>query len=205
VRTARGTWLAATALLAALALGGCSRSERSTPRGGGADAGPAFDLETMAFLSKARALHHEANLKEEAGDTRGAAAEVERIVRANRPHPGQAVPEVDEVLADAWARLAELDVRSGDVAGAENAAKEGLTHAREPTYFRGHLLEVQGIAEESRSAALADAGDAPGAAKARAAAMRLLEEAVTIQDRVIAEALDADASANADANGGEGR
>jgi len=183
--------LLTAALLVAAAVCGCSRSDRAVSRRVEADAGTALDQETMAFLSKARALHHEANLKEETGDARGAAIEVERIVRTNRPHPGQTVPEIEEVLADAWARLAELDVRVGDVKGAEDAAKEGLTHAREPTYFRGHLLEVQGIAEESRSEALADAGDAPGAAKARGAAMRLLEEAVAVQDRVIAEALDA--------------
>lgn len=191
MRVSRPRWLATATLLAAVAAGGCSRSERSAPAGVAADAGPAFDLETMAFLSKARALHHEANLKEEAGDVRGAAAELERLVRANHPHPGQTVPEVEEVLADAWARLAELDTRAGDLRGAEEAAKEGLTHAREPTYFRGHLLEVQGIAEEARSAELADAGDSPGAAKARAAAMHLLEEAVAVQDQVIAGALDA--------------
>ena len=185
------TGLAAVTLAAVLAVVGCSRSDRSAPRAAEADAGPVFDVETMAFLSKARALHHEANLREEGGDLRGAAAQMERIVRANRPHPGQVVPEVEEVLADAWARLAELDLRTGELKGAEKAAKEGLTHAREPTYFRGHLLEVQGIAEESRFAALADAGDSRGAEKARAAAMRLLEEAVAVQDQVIADALDA--------------
>jgi hypothetical protein len=175
---------------AAIAIGGCSRADGGASRAQATDAGPAFDLETMAFLSKARALHHEANVKEEAGDARGAAAEVERIVRAEQPHAGAAIPEVEEVLADAWARLAELDVRLGDTKGAEDAAKEGLAHARAPTYFRGHLLEVQGIAEETRSMALADAGDVAGAASARAAAMRLLEDAVGVQDRVISEALD---------------
>jgi hypothetical protein len=192
VRKGRGR-LAAATLAGALAVTGCGRSERSAPRASEADAGPVFDVETMAFLSKARALHHEANLREEAGDLRGAAAQVERIVRANRPHPDHVVPEVEEVLADAWARLAELDVRIGELRGAAEAAKEGLTHARGPTYFRGHLLEVQGIAEESRAAALADGGDARGAEKARAAAMHLLEEAVAVQDQVIAEALDAGA------------
>jgi hypothetical protein len=182
-------------LLVAIGVGACSRADGGAPAARAGDAGPVFDLETMAFLSKARALHHEANVKEEAGDARGAAAEVERIVRAAVPHAGAAViPEVEEVLADAWARLAELDVRLGDTEGAERAAKEGLSHAREPTYFRGHLLEVEGIAQESRGAALADAGDGVGAASARRAAMRLLEEAVAVQDGVIAGALDAGAT-----------
>ena len=149
----------------------------------------------MAFLSEARALHHEANVKEDAGDTRGAAATVERIVRARRPHGGASIPEIEEVLADAWARIAELDLRSANPDAAKAAAKEGLAHAAATTYFRGHLLEVQGIAEEARSASLADAGDAVGAAKARTEAMGLLEEAVGVQDQVIAGALDGGAGA----------
>ena len=177
---------------------GCSRSEERAPTASvrmaaakTADGGPAVDVETMAFLSEARALHHEANVKEEADNLPGAIAVVRRIVEARRPHPGAHVPEVEEVLADAWARIGELELRAGDPARAAAAAAEGLSHAVAPTYFRGHLLEVQGIAEETRASMLADAGDKPGAAKARTAAMALLEEAVTVQDRVIGEALDA--------------
>ncbi len=58
-----------------------------------------------------------------------------------------------------------------------------------PTYFRGHLLEVQGIIEEARAAALADAGRAAEAAKARARAIGLLEEAVRTQEQLIDQAL----------------
>jgi hypothetical protein len=185
-------------LVSLLVVAGCSRADSSgAAHPAAVDAGPAFDVETMAFLSMARALHHEANVKEDAGDVRGAANDVERIVRASRPHPGASVPEVEEVLADAWARIAELRVRLGDARGGEDAAKEGLTHAREPTYFRGHLLEAEGVAEEARSAALADAGDSVAAANARTSAMRLLEEAVAVQERVIGNALDG--------GGGQGR
>ncbi len=189
----RGAVLPFAILAALAALGGCSIRERAAvgSHAAPADAGTAFDVETMAFLSRARALHHEANLREEAGDVRGAAGEVERIVHGSIPHAREAVPEVEEVLADAWARLAELDTHLGDLSGAESAAREGLLHARAPSYFRGHLLEVEGIAEETRAASLADAGDAPGAARTRSAAMRLLEEAVAVQERVIADALDA--------------
>jgi hypothetical protein len=186
----RGAGLALLVALLVAGLPACSRSDRGARAAAPADAGEPVDLETMAFLSEARALHHEANVKEEAGDARGAADVVLRIVRARRPHPGRAIPEVEEVLADAWARISELDLRAGDPAAAAGAAREGLAHARAPSYFRGHLLEVEGIAEETRSAALADAGDARGAGQARASAMALLEEAVSVQDRVIEAALD---------------
>ena len=125
-------------LAAAAAVGtGCSRAERtastapaSALRVGG-DAGPVLDVQTMAFLSKARALHHEANLREEAGDLPGAVAQVERIIDAVRPHPTLAVPEVEEVLADAWARVAELDVRLGDSKGRKTPRRRGSPMQRE--------------------------------------------------------------------------
>jgi len=153
------------------------------------DGGTAVDLDLMAYLSEARALHHQANVKEEAGDVAGAIAAMHALVRAARPHPGENVPEIDEVLADAYARLAELDVRVNDVDGASAAVREGMTHAPDPTYFRGHLLEVAGIAEETRAAILADAGKAQEAASARARALASLQQAVDVQEQVIARAL----------------
>jgi tetratricopeptide (TPR) repeat protein len=177
-------------LVAALAFLHCAKREEAfTPAPSAADAGAAFDVETMAFLSKARALHHLANVKESAGDLPGAIDAMEQLVRAPRPHPAQKVPEIEEVVSDAYARLAELRLAAGDLDGAQGAIREGLLHAPDPTYFRGHLLEVQGILEETRGAMLADAGKSEEAAKARARAMALLQEAVHVQDQVIDRAL----------------
>ena len=53
----------------------------------GTDDGTPVDTEIMAFLSEARALHHEANMKEESGDLSGAVFAMERLVAARRPHP----------------------------------------------------------------------------------------------------------------------
>src|SRR5262249_36893334 len=96
---------------------------------------------------------------------------------------------------DAYARLAELHLRARDVDSAANAVREGMTHAPDPTYFRGHLLEVAGIAEETRASILADAGKSDEAAKARARALASLQQAVDGQEQVIARAL-GDAGAN---------
>ncbi len=178
--------LVATACATALVSLGCGRSGPTS--GLPQDADAPFDVETMAFLSEARALHHEANVSEESGDDRLAIATVARIVHARRP--SGAPPEVEEVLADAYARLAELELRAGDRDAALRDAREGLTHAATTTYFRGHLLEVEGVIEESRATNLADAGDSAGAARARSSSMRLLEEAVSVQARVIEGALD---------------
>jgi hypothetical protein len=139
----------------------------------------------MAFLSAARALHHEADIQQQAGDVDAALGSLHRLVALKTPKAS----ESDEVLADAYARLAELTLEKNDVAGAEREAKKGLDHAVGPTYFRGHLLEVAGLVEERRAATLADAGSAREAAEARARAVSLLEEAVNVQEHVIARAL----------------
>ena len=165
--------------------------------GGEQDSAPVVDMELMAFLSEARALHHQANLKEEASDLRGAAAAMQRLVEARRPHEGTKTPEVEEVLADAYARLAELHLRQSALGPAADAVKAGLAHAPEPTYFRGRLIEVDGLIEEARAGSLADAGKPEEAARAREKAIQLLEEVVRIQDQVIQRSLAArDAGGN---------
>lgn len=178
-------------LIAVASLSACHPTERGGSGAGkvAADAGRPIDVEVMAFLSEARALHHEANLKEGAGDWSGATEAIDRLVRAERPHPAEKIPEIEEVLADAFARLAELQLGRRDVEGALHAVNQGLAHAPSPTYFRGHLLEVQGIVEEARAAELADAGKKDDSAKARARAIELLQEAVRVQEQVIGRAL----------------
>jgi hypothetical protein len=103
--------------------------------------------------------------------------------------PAPVAVEVDEVVADARARLAELRLGQGDVDGADRDVHAGLERVKGPTYFRGHLLEVAGLLEEARAGALADAGKSEEAARARARAVDLLEEAVRVQERVIDRAL----------------
>jgi hypothetical protein len=149
--------------------------------------GTPIDARVMAFLSAARALHHEADMHERSGDTRGAVAPLERLVAL----PSPAAVEVDEVLADTHARLAELRLGLSDVEGAGREVQAGLLRAAGPTYFRGHLLEVQGLVEEARAAGLSDAGRSDEAAAARSQAMRLLEEAVRVQQQVIEHTLPA--------------
>jgi tetratricopeptide (TPR) repeat protein len=180
--------LALLFVLLAVVAAACERRED----GGGA---PSVDTELMAFLSEARALHHEANLKEDAGDLPGAIAAMDRLVAARRPHPTRPAPEVEEVLADAYARLAELRLKRGELEPAGLAVTRGLEHAPSPTYFRGHLVEVQGLVEEARSAELADAGKPLEAAKARERAIELLEDVVKIQDEVIRASLGKDGGA----------
>lgn len=175
-----------TALLLALALVGSSACTRRDAE----ERPPAVDAALMAYLSQARALHHTANLQEDAGDFAAAAGSMERLVGAPRPPGGEAAsPEVAEVLADANARLAELRVKEGDLERASAAIRAGLALAPEPTYFRGHLFEVDGILEEARAKKLAAEGKTADAAEAKKRALSRLEEAVKIQEQVIQRAL----------------
>jgi hypothetical protein len=177
------------ALLVTLALAaGCERVEHGGRAGSASDADVAIDTEVMAFLSMARALHHEANLKEER-DLPGAIAALERLTAMKRPHPGRNVPEVEEVLADTYARVAELQVREGDVVSAAAEVREGLTHAPASTYFRGHLLEIGGITEEAHAKVLRAAGQAAEADAAKGQALDFLHQAVLVQEQVVNDSL----------------
>src|SRR5260370_20020864 len=178
----RRAMLGAIALYA-LATAACHRDNALTGCRGAE--GAAIDQPTMAFLSIARALHHEADIDESRGDLPGAIAVLERLVTTAAPRAAEA----DEVLADAHARLAELRLKGRDLDGASLAVNAGLQHAREPTYFRGHLIEVQGLVEEARANALADAGKTQEAMQAKGKAMGLLEQAVRLQKQVIERAL----------------
>lgn len=158
------------------------------------DSAPVVDTEIMAFLSEARALHHTANMKEDANDLEGAIVAMNRLVAARRPHanrPPHETPEVEEVLADTYARLGELQLKKGDLDTADVALKKGLERAPEPTYFRGHLIEVQGLVEEQRTKRFVEAGNKEEADKSRARAIALLEEVVKIQSQVIERSLGA--------------
>lgn len=175
----------------------CSRT--SSPSAGGSagplcscageKAAPVVDPALVAFLSKARAAHLQADALE-ADDASGAIRALEAIVNGPTP-PGKA-PELDEVLADTRARLAELRARTGAFDAARADITAGLTRVPEISYFRGHLYEVLGFVEEKDATAKAAAGDQAGAQAAKKRAIAASQEAVSIQDQVIQRALGKD-------------
>lgn len=169
------------ALVSAFAFAACQPT-RAQPA---CEDGAVVDTDVMAFLSKARAAHHQANLQENEGKLEGAIAPLEELVRSPLPRPGTRVPEIEEVLADTYARIADLKTQLGDYDGADKDALEGLTHAPSSSYYRGHLLEVEGITEEQRAAKLKDAGKSDEAARASERAVQLLKQAVDIQNEFI--------------------
>lgn len=173
----------------ALGLAACGRTETSDTQ---ASSQQAVDNSVMAYLSMARARHHEANVQEAQGDVAGALAALTQLAHAPTPHPGTTIPEVDEVLADTYARMAELELGRDGLDAAAHDVDDGLLHAKDPTFFRGHLLEVQGIIEEARGNRAADAGKTDEAARARKRAVELLREAIAIQEKVVQQKTEGD-------------
>lgn len=155
----------------------------------GCECGDAVDPALLAFLSKASSSHHLADLAEEARDPDRALAMLEQLVSGPVPGGAAPPPEAREVLADAFARLAELRSAGGDFAGADESLRRGLELAVETTLFRGRLMEVRGLTEERRSKALRQQGDAAGAKDASDRAIKALQDAIEIQDQVIKRVL----------------
>lgn len=190
----RGALAFAAAVVAALGflVAGVTACQEQADPGGPSRAGSgapnkvAVDTKLVAFLSKARAANHAADLSIAKGDTRGAIEHLLRVTEAPRPSLS---PEVVEVLADAHARLAELWSEEGDFTEASREVNDGLELATEVTLFRANLFMARGIVEERRMKALEAAGDEKGAAAARDAALQALDTAMTLQERVIDQAL----------------
>jgi hypothetical protein len=168
---------------------GCSREPPATHSLCNCDEPGAkpVDPQLMAWLSKARTLHHLADLGEADGAFDRAIASLEQLVTGLEPSGPR--PEVDEVMADSYARMAELRVRQEEFERAEDDVVKGLERARARTYFRGHLFEVRGLVYEKLSEKLAKAGKGAEAEEARQKATRASSEAVRLQDEVIEQAL----------------
>ena len=161
-------------LLGAVPLAACSRS-----------APIAVDEPVMAYLSRARAAHTEADLAEDEGDRGKACGALESLLAAPIPHAGTPIPEVEEVLADANARLADLAIQQKDFSRANRAIDEGLKHVPGSGYYRGHLFEVRGTLKSAEGKAAEASGRMDDAKRFREEARAALKEAVRLQEAVI--------------------
>ena len=178
------TW--ALLLAGAIALGGCSRRGRNDDCGASERV---VDPVLLAFLSKARSAHHAADLREAQGDGAAALRALQALTSGETP-PGNP-PEVDEVLADTRARVADLLSRAGHFDQADAEIESGLEHAKTPSYFRGHLLEVRGLIEERHEKELRGKGRGQEADQARDRSLGAYEAAMKIQAEVIRSAMPA--------------
>lgn len=188
----RVTWAAVlSVVVAALALqAACGNNATRSSPGDCASASPVVDAALLAFLSKARLVHREADSAEEKNDYNKAIASLEKLTKGATPNTSQPSPEVREVLADTWARLAQLRTKNGQLNEAINDAESGLKLVPESNYFRGHLLEVLGAVELKRADAAEKAGNQQEASRAKARALEVSAEALKIQEQVISRSLE---------------
>jgi hypothetical protein len=180
-------WLTSIAALVLLALAsaGCSGRDRGETAGASSVMAPPVDTRLMAYLSKARSVHHLADMREEDGDLRGAVSELDKLMTTPLPAGAQPMQEALEVLADTYARTAELRGQLGEFDAAERDLQQGLQRAPKVSFFEGHLYEVRGVIEQKRAKALADKGDKDGSEKQRRKAFEDFDQASRIQDKVI--------------------
>lgn len=170
-------------LLALVTLSACAKER---PRPAPCEPAPGavvVDSVLLAFLSRARSAHHVADAREAAGEKETALRALQSLVEA--PQPAGKTPEVEEVLADTRARIADLQSQLGQFADADAAIAAGLENAPSSSYFRGHLFEVRGAVEERREKALRARGDGQEADRARERSLVAYEEAMRIQAEVI--------------------
>jgi hypothetical protein len=161
----------------------CSLRDRTCSESG--NAGAPIDPDLMAFLSRARAAHHLADLRE---DTEPLAAAAALVAVVDGPIPGRdhARPaEAREVLADTQARIADLQSRNSEFDTALEHIESGLRLVPEVSYFRGHLFETRGLVEQRRSDYLTQRSEREAAQAAKIRALEAFEIAMQIQAEVI--------------------
>lgn len=175
MRWARATLLGL--MLLAGAAGGCAqRGELSTQ-----------DEGTTALLGAVRALHHQADVFEHAGDLERAADAVRRVLALPVP---RALPEYEDIRADAYGRLAEISLRRNAPDDALSLTETGLSEATRESVLRARLLMVRGqclgaLADRDR-----ERGDRASETRRRDEAIQVLEQSIAMNQRILARALD---------------
>lgn len=178
-------WLAVMSVSLGAIVLGCSRDDDPAAGCLDTDGQSPVDSKLLAFLSKAKSAHHIADQHEEAKELQKAIDTLRKLFDDGAP----ASAEIREVLADTRARVADLESQLGHFDIAANDVNQGLELAKETTYFRGHLFEVRGMVEERRSKAEAEKGDKTAAEASKKRALEAFEQAMSIQDQVIKQAI----------------
>lgn len=145
------------------------------------------DEATMAVLGTARALHHQADVYEGAGDYERAAQSIERVLAL--PFP-RGMAEAEDLRADAYGRLAEIALRAGAPDQSLARANTGIADARRESVLRARLFMVRGQALGALADRAAASGDTNGAAQRRAEAITSLETSIEINQRVLHRLVD---------------
>ena len=141
-----------------------------------------LDDTTMAILTTARALHHEADVFESAGEFDHAAEAIERVLALRIP---PSVEEAEDIRIDAWGRLGEIALMAGAPERALAHANTGLRDSHRETVLRARLYVVKGRALRALADQARTAEDSTTAQARRREAIDALETSIQINMRVL--------------------
>jgi tetratricopeptide (TPR) repeat protein len=142
-----------------------------------------IDEHLMAALGQARALHHLADVQLAEGDTAEALTALERVVAIAFP---EGAPERDDVVVDAYGRMAKIQLGAGRLDEAMATVERGLREGRErDTFYVAALHMVVGEIHEARAAAAREASDATTAGSAAREAIEAYERSIAVNQRVL--------------------
>lgn len=164
--------LAALAAVCALALGcGNASAPETTP-----------DEAVMAALGTVRALHHEADVFESAGDLDRASQAIRRVLAIEFP---RGMAESEDLRTDAYGRLAELSLRRGAADECLSLASTGVHDAHRESVLKARLWMVRGQCLGALADRAQQSGDATGASQRRTEALQALETSIEMNQRVL--------------------
>ncbi len=166
-------------VLSLSAVAGCGHRAPTTDR--------AHAEAAMAALGTARALHHEADVYEGAGDFERAAASVRRVLDLRLP---QGFEEAEDVRADAWGRLSELDLRRDQPEQSLAHVDEGLRATPHESVLQARLYMVRGQALRVLAERATAAGDQATASRRREEALAALEHSIEVNNRILGRLTD---------------
>lgn len=142
---------------------------------------------SMAALGTVRALHHEADVYEGAGQFAQASQAMRRVLDLPLP---QGFDEAESVRADAWGRLAELDLRRDAPDDALAHVDEGLRATPHESVLQARLFMVRGQALRALAERAAGASDGATAALRREEALAALERSIEVNGRILGRLTD---------------
>lgn len=159
-------------LLGLLALGACITEEPQP-----------IDEHLMAALGQARALHHLADVQLAEGDATQAIAALERVAAIDFP---EGAPERDDVVVDAYGRIAKVQLGAGHVDEAMSAVEKGLREGRErDTFYVAALHMIVGEIHEARAATAREASDDATARAEAREAIEAYERSIAVNQKVL--------------------
>ncbi len=161
-------------LVVTMSLGACDKGHGNSTRD--------LDEATIAILNTARALHHEADVYESAGDFNAATQAIQRVLALRIP---PTVAEAEDIRVDAWGRLAEISLTADDPDAALAHANSGLQDSHHESVLRARLHLVRGRALRALAQRATTSGDTTTAEARRREALDALETSVEINQRVL--------------------